>query len=408
MNTEEGNTYPLIFLGLQRWDEVLASTPFLLASAVSKTQRVFFIDHPFTWKEFFQHFFSQKLTYRKAALLLGKKRYYQPNPNNPNLTLVIPRLTIPINWLPHGKLYRWLLRINNGIFNRAFRKILKDHDIRDFVFINGFDPYFGIHLSQNVRPLLKIYYTIDDIRHAPYLQKHGPQLEEIQFQQADLVLATSSELVKIYQEYTSNIHLLPNAVDMSLVIQMNRQDVAVPPELHALTGPLMVYTGAIGLRVDASLLKQLAIANPDKHLIMVGPVAADFPRELFDECANVLWVGARPQTALVGYVQAADCLLIPFRKTKLTQSIYPLKINEYLSSGKPIVSTDFSADILTFSPYIYVARDQAQFLFQVGKALEERDPQLSRDRKECARQNTWDARALQLRALLSEYGIKNP
>jgi glycosyltransferase involved in cell wall biosynthesis len=83
-------------------------------------------------------------------------------------------------------------------------------------------------------------------------------------------------------------------------------------------------------------------------------------------------------------------------KNTLTKSIYPLKINEYLAAGKPVVSSTFSGDIRTFSESIYLAEDHAGFVEKIAGALEENDPSRIQQRVEIARSNTWEARIAQL------------
>jgi hypothetical protein len=109
-----------------------------------------------------------------------------------------------------------------------------------------------------------------------------------------------------------------------------------------------------------------------------------------------VFAGSRRLDELPALLQHMDCALIPFRCNTLTRSIYPLKINEYLAAGKPVVSTAFSDDIRTFAPVIYLAEDHAGFLRRIDEALAEQNPELEQRRVEVARSNNWTARIEQL------------
>jgi hypothetical protein len=98
-----------------------------------------------------------------------------------------------------------------------------------------------------------------------------------------------------------------------------------------------------------------------------------------------------------------DCALIPFLCNTLTASIYPLKINEYLAAGKPVVSTGFSDDIRSFADCIYLAENPGDFVRLVGEALAENDPEKTRRRIEVAESNTWEARIRQLQDIVTSY-----
>ncbi|MEO5602073.1 MAG: group 1 glycosyl transferase, partial [Cyclobacteriaceae bacterium] len=84
--------------------------------------------------------------------------------------------------------------------------------------------------------------------------------------------------------------------------------------------------------------------------------------------------------------------LIPFKKNTLTKSIYPLKINEYLAAGRPVVATDFSEDIEGFSDVIYIGRNHCEFVQLIDRAIQEDDGGRIKARMAVANTNTWTAR----------------
>ena len=105
--------YDLVFLALPRWDGPYSSTAYSLAKALSKHTRVFYVDNPFTVKDFLVHRRSAQMTLRRNALLKGKDLFFTPDKNHPNLITVTPRLTLPINWLPSGWIYDSFSRFND-------------------------------------------------------------------------------------------------------------------------------------------------------------------------------------------------------------------------------------------------------------------------------------------------------
>ena len=87
-----------------------------------------------------------------------------------------------------------------------------------------------------------------------------------------------------------------------------------------------------------------------------------------------------------------DCTLIPFLINKLTESIYPLKINEYLAAGKAVVSSSFSEDILSFADHIHLADDESNFINLIDIAISDNSPERIAERIKVAESNTWTAR----------------
>jgi glycosyltransferase involved in cell wall biosynthesis len=97
--------------------------------------------------------------------------------------------------------------------------------------------------------------------------------------------------------------------------------------------------------------------------------------------------------------------LIPFVKNDLTAGIYPLKINEYLALGLPVVSTHF-ADLSDFQGVCTVADDTNTFLAAIAQALLPQPDGEQERRRRFAEQNTWAARAAALDEALRECSMR--
>jgi glycosyltransferase involved in cell wall biosynthesis len=86
---------------------------------------------------------------------------------------------------------------------------------------------------------------------------------------------------------------------------------------------------------------------------------------------------------------------VPFKKNILTKSIYPLKINEYLAAGKPVIATGFSEDIYSFKNVIHIAENDEEFVYAIDKAITENSQEMIKARMQVAQQNTWTSRVKQ-------------
>jgi teichuronic acid biosynthesis glycosyltransferase TuaH len=339
----------IICFSLSRWDAAISSPAFSLAREFAKTNRVFFIEHPFSWKDYFTYRKTQQVQIRREAMLSGKNIYANPEGLPANLTIVTPPLTIPVNFLPPGWLYNRLSAINDSKIIKVIRQTIRDHSIREFVYINFFDPYFVQQLPPDIKPLRTVYQSMDDITQVAYSNRHGARLEEKIIRNFDYTLCTSKELTRLKSAFSPNVHFHPNAADIDIFQKAATQVLPRPAALQGITQKIIGYTGSIEYRSDFELLKKVAEYHKDKILFFVGPVQGNEHREVgLDTMPNVIFAGARKITELPYYLQYFDCVLIPFRKNTLTRSIYPLKINEYLAAGKPVIATHFSEDIYTF------------------------------------------------------------
>ena len=384
----------LIIFSLSRWDAPYSSPSFSLAKEFSKNNRVFYIDHPFSVKDFVTNYGKPAVRSRKDALLWGKNIYTKSDKYPERLIMVTPRITLPINFLPDGAVYDYLSKVNDKIIFDAIRQIIRDFDVKQFIFFNAFDPYFCRDFPSDIKPVKKVYQSMDDLTQVPYTAKHGTRLEAEIIRKYDLTLTTSRELRRLKLQHSSQVYLHPNAADFSSFSRALSEKFPRPAELVPAEGKKIIgYTGNIESRIDYELLKAIIEYHPDKIIAMVGPVTTPEHKTIrLTEYPNVIMTGSKKIDELPAYLQYFDCALIPFKKNTLTRSIYPLKINEYLAAGRPVVATDFSEDIQSFRDVIYIGRDPGEFVQLIDQAIQENNTERIKARTAVANTNTWAAR----------------
>lgn len=396
----------IIFFALARWDGPYSSTAYSLAKALSRYTRVFYFDNPFTIKDYLVHRRSAQIVMRRNALWRGKDIFLRPDKNHPNLVVVTPRLTLSINWLSPGIVYDGFSRINDQAMSMAVNDTCRAFKIDRYILVNSFNPLIGRFLNLSIKPLLTIYQSVDDMSHSKYVNKHGPRLEENAIRNADFTIVTSSELKRLKSVFSQNVFLLPNAANTSVFNTAVTTDLERPPELRDLPPDkkIICYTGNICHRLDYELLIKVARHHHDKVLLMVGPFAnLLYKTSGLQAMPNVIFAGRKSLEALPAYLKHSHCCIIPFLCNDLTKSIYPLKVNEYLSAGKPVVSTSFSADILSFRDVVSIASSHEEFVGQVGAAIEEDNLDLLARRVEFSAGNNWDSRAQHFIELTQRY-----
>ena len=329
-------------------------------------------------------------------MLHGKNIYSNPSSLPSNLTIVTSRVTIPVNFLPAGAIYNRLAGINDKIVIKTLRKLIGDYKLKDFIYINFFDPYFVRKLPADIKPVRTIYQSMDDISQVAYSNRHGTRLEEEIIRNFDITLCTSKELTRLKSPFSPNVFFHPNAADIEIFRKAVTEVLPKPDELKPITKKIIGYTGSIEYRSDFELLKKIAEYHHDKILFFVGPIQGEEYKDFgLDKMPNVVFAGPRKITELPNYLQYFDCVIIPFKKNTLTKSIYPLKINEYLASGKPVIATHFSEDIFSFKEVAYVADTHDEFLKTIDIAIAENNEQRREARTQVAEQNTWSARVAQ-------------
>jgi teichuronic acid biosynthesis glycosyltransferase TuaH len=311
---------------------------------------------------------------------------------------------LPINFLSEGAIYNWLSEINDDILFSTIKRMLEAFDIKDYIFINVFNPFYAQKFPAFFKPKLFIYYSVDNIGHCAFVDRHGPRLEDMAVSRASFILATSRDLANNVKR-KSDVHYLPNAADISLFLS---DDYNGPPEeFMNIRTPIIIYVGHIDQRIDFDLIRSILKSHPDKTLVMLGPhsIGEELYREL-SQFQNIKFLGRRDLVRLPHYLHYSHCCIIPFKCNEQTRSIYPLKINEYLATGRPVVSTPFSEDIGMFSELIYIADSHEEFNRKISMAIGEDTEALHTMRTKAVLENNWENRAIEFWNIANRYLIE--
>lgn len=393
--------FDIIYLSLFRWNGPYSSISIAMAKEFAKTRRVFYINHPFTLKDAYKK--DPEIEAVLPKLTTQAPSFYHPK-EFPNLTIITPPATLPINFMPPGWMYRQLTAKNNRLIYKLVADIIKKYNIEQYVYLNCFDPFYAPTLPKELAPIANVYQCVDDISQESYVAKHGFELEEEAIRQADLTLTTSQELFRLKSPLTKNIEILSNAADIDNFQRAVTEKFLRPKELADINTPIIGYIGNLdSQRVNYDLLKTIAITHKDKNLVFIGPINNNRYIEIgLDQLPNVHFLGGKPIEELPRFLQYFDVCVIPFSKNTLTKSIYPLKINEYLAAGKPVISTNFSPDIADFQDYIFLANTDEEFNKFINTAITANHPDQINNRVKKAADNTWTARIQQFDNLVEQ------
>jgi glycosyltransferase involved in cell wall biosynthesis len=238
-----------------------------------------------------------------------------------------------------------------------------------------------------------VYYCLTDF---PQLSSQPGKMrdsEESLVRMSDVVFTSCSQLAERLAPFTNNIHIFPMGVDLSA---FESADIETPPAVKdgeaALPGPVIGYVGGLHKHVDFDLLSQMAEARPDWSWVFVGPFQESV--EKLERHLNVYLLGPRPHQELSGYLRGFDVCIVPYVKSDYTDTVVPVKLNEYLAAGKAVVSTDIPT-VREFNEkhQVLVIADNTrdQFLEGIEKALRlPKDPAAIAKRRQIAALADWN------------------
>ena len=391
--TRPSNLPEIVFYALQPWENEYPSPSLGLARALAAHTRVWYVSRPPTWRDVVQG--RQKRS-------RGPGVYEEAGEAGSTLYVVELGATAPINALPpESRLYDAARAAVERGMNRELRGVLEARGVGEYLWINMFAPTQFVELELHRPPLARYYYTIDAIEENWYTRRHGLRHEALQASRSDAVLGTSSRLGQTMAGFrdaagepcAKAVHVLPNA--MAADIYLANPDAPEPPELRGLPHPRLGFVGNFDAdRIDYDGLAALATARPDVAFVFIGPWnAGEDRRTVFEALPNVHLLGRREQRDCPPYLRHVDVCVIPFAVNALTASIYPLKINEYLAIGKPVLATPFSDDIRDFRDNIALA-PITEWAGLIESVIEAHTPARAADNVRRGADNDWASRAL--------------
>ncbi|SRR5579884_375179 len=183
-------------------------------------------------------------------------------------------------------------------------------------------------------------YHIDDEYTFSDVEKPIDESEAKLISRVDQVFIHSPGLKKKKGHLNPYTLFVPNGVDYLAYAT----PCAEPADLKQIPHPRIGYTGVLKKQLNWELLQYLTRTHPEWSFIFVGPVASH-PEivgiiEKLSNQANVHFLGAKSVQDLAAYPQHFDVCLMPYEKNDYTNYIYPLKLHEYLASGRPVVGTE--------------------------------------------------------------------
>lgn len=265
----------------------------------------------------------------------------------------------------------------------------------------------------------QVYYCVADFSK---LAPHATQLrrsERLTVESSDVVFTNCAQLAAYCGRWNENVHVFPPGVDLEAfpLLKDVGEDAAVDSQEaagetvrvlpEALSRPVVGYVGGLHRYVDVRLLVEMGRARPDWSWVFVGALQTNVGE--LSELPNVRLVGQRPHEELARHISGFDVCLVPYVVNDETETVVPVKINEYLAMGKPVVSTplptvcDFNDKhrVLSIAP----ARAES-FLSAIEGALRSADDvtEMMR-RREIAALADWQARLEAMSELIESAAV---
>ncbi|ABK61759.1 glycosyltransferase [Clostridium novyi] len=281
--------------------------------------------------------------------------------------------------------------LKNKIFNKLSLKMTIPK-IDNVLKKSGFDKVDILWITNP-----KYYYLKDMISYKKMIHRCGDDMEEfnkgfnsyIEFEnklikESDITFVTSKNLMDKKSKIRKDLTYLPNGVDLSNFI---RNQYILPKEFESNNNKKCIYVGAIDSWFDVDLVEHCVKKLSGVDFYIIGPEKISL--EQLKKYNNIHVLGGRNYKDIPNYLYYSDVAIIPFKVNKLTDSVTPIKLYEYMSVGLNVVTTNFKEMNYIDSP-AYVANNYNEFLNNIKMAIYNKEN--VHKNIYFAKENTWNNR----------------
>ncbi len=236
-----------------------------------------------------------------------------------------------------------------------------------------------------------VYYCVDDFTEWPGMDQQAMYaMESILVQRADVLIAASRTLQDRLANLGRNSRLLTHGVDLEH--WSATASTSAPTQLERCQRPVILFWGLIDQRLDLAWLGRLSAQLPRGTIVLVGPESDPDPR--LRRLARTVVLAPVSYDRLPALAQAADVLIMPYADLPVTRAMQPLKLKEYLATGKPVVARQLPA-VLPWADALDCVSTAEQFCEAVLLRWAQGVPESQRVARQRLAMESWAAKARQ-------------
>lgn len=189
---------------------------------------------------------------------------------------------------------------------------------------------------------------------------------------ADIVLHCSRHLHHAEVDDMPQAVFVDHGVDFTdFVAAGDHPDAAgaeAPRGIHQIPGPRVGFVGDVDSAVfDHELLLGVARRLPEVQFVLIG--GCTLPEGWNEGVHNIHFVDRVPYEEVAAVMASQDVLIMPWHRSEWIEACNPIKLKEYLATGRPVVSTDFP-ELRHYEGLLDIANDAEGFAKAVEAALD--------------------------------------
>lgn len=368
------------------WEGKYTKSVVQLMSLLARENKVLFVEYPYTIKDVVYGLLGKSDS--PALRILGLKKRLQVKKTSFGTEVYnwVALPVLPSDFIKNEKVFRWVIRFNAFIYRQSVKWALRKLKMKNPVNVNAYNPYYGLSLIGKLKEKANIYYCYDGMN----TERQGNRaiaLDQEFSRKVDSIIVTSDYLKQQKDRLNSLVDTVKNGVDFPV---FHKAAKAAPH--NGRTRKKIGYIGSVDQRFCLDFVEYAIRKLPHYDFEFVGDVRNHIIQERLSDYPNVKFFPPVEPNTVPQLLHNCDAGIIPYLPNEINKNVYPLKINEYLAVGVPVILTKF-AELKEFEGFARFTSTKEEFLEALISEIENDSVEKINARIEFARGNSWENRA---------------
>ena len=385
----------IICISNTNWFGSYAKSTVQILERLARNNNILFVEYPYTIKDLITDFSEKKFVPSKRMLGLEKRLQQITTDSGTKVyNLIIPP-GIPVYFLKNEKIFNFFFRFNTYIYQREVKKTMKKLNFQNPILLTAYNPFYGLSMHGRFNEKVHIYYCYDGVE-SGFFGKRIFKFEDIFSQKVKAIITSSDYLNAGKLKLNANSFVVKNGVNFPAFQKFAKHS------LYMRKRKSVGYIGTLDPRFDIDIVEYAVQELSDFDFEFTGDMRNEAMKARLSVYPNVHFFSPIKPKDVPELLAKYDVGIIPYIVNEVNKNIYPLKINEYLAVGVPVVMTSF-ADLPEFSNIVSVVRDKYDFVEKLKIETSTDSEEKIKKRIDFASQNSWEARAIEFGNIIEKY-----
>ena len=374
----------IICIANTSWFGNYAKSTVQIMERLAKKNNVLFVEYHYSVKDIITTLRGKQNAPVKRMLGIEKRlQLIDTNVGSQVYNLVIPG-GFPVYFLKNEKIFNFIFSINTLIYKLVLKKTIKKLKFDNPIVISAYNPFYGLSMLNKLGEKAHIYYCYDGVE-SGFFGKRIFDFEAEFSKKAKAIITTSDYLNNEKLKINPNSFVVKNGVDFPVFSRFSKTEVFNRERKK------VGFIGSLDPRFDIETVEYAVKNMSHFDFEFTGDMRNEALKSRLSNYPNVRFFDPVKPNDVPELLAKYDVGIIPYIVNEVNKNIYPLKINEYLAVGVPLVMTAFAV-LHEFETMVSVSNSKDDFILKLQAEVDNDTKEKIKLRINFAAANSWEAR----------------